>query len=597
MLICDNCHVRELTVVGRGLEPDAAIVAIDGVPCNRSPHILRLPCTIPGSTAKRTLVLRNSGCAPLPFRWAVSARARSATSCQQTSTSITVLPERGIMQPQEEVLFDIVFAPTTCCAVVCQATVEVGPGVAVAAGDPPASLRRLQLQVEGTAPLHPAAVYPRTLSTPECLEVGSTFAQSFVIRNPSPTPACFAILGASEGTVAVSQQQGTVPARSHEVIHVVASSSDVLHLQHTLRCRIKHGQEFEVSVCALFSLHLPVRLHTAGVDFGLVCRGTVATAVVRLNNPSSHNAAPWSISCSQLATQTAATVDVPVSSGVLQPQQWEAIEMRCEGVSAGLFRGHARVCSHGTAMLVPLQATVATPRVTLGAATESLELGITYLGVPVTRCLELVNDAPVPAQWQLRPTLMGSGMNVLQMLGQPDSGTLSAKTRQLVRVAVTAQQSGSCDGLLVVDVDHAEQPVVVPVTCSAQGLEVKYSIAHGAQGQDDDGHVDKPLEGGIIDFGQRIRVGDAVDLQLVLTNLTAIEAPVELFLEHFKAAEERCVESSGAVKSPEGGPGRRLLLGDEHERTAPFRARAGQDMLATRAAQARRPLCMPRPPT
>lgn len=585
MLVCDNCHTRELTVVGRGVEPDATVVAVDGTPCAHGRHTIRFPSTLPGSTCKRTLTVQNACCAPLPFKWVVSARSPAP---QETSVPVSVLPEEGVMEPHEEVLFDVMLSPTACGPILSVATLEMGPRVITGeCSGSPEALRRLQLQCEGIAPCHPAAVYPRTLRAPEVLEVGSTFAQSFFIRNPAAVEAEFTIRGAEEGPVAVSEQHGTVAAQSVRVIHVVASAAAKFELQHMLQCRIEHGLEQNVNVEATFALQLPVQLLTPGIDFGLVCRGTAASAAMQLKNPSSHNSAAWSVS-TEPAVHGAAALEAPVGSGVLQAQECGVVQLQCTGVAAGVWCASVRVSSCGVDALVPVRAVVVAPRVTLGAATEGLDLGATYVAVPVTRSLELVNGADVPARWQLRPGLLGPGAGILQVLGQPDGGTLAAGAREVVSVTVTPHDTGSVDSVLVVDVEHAETPVVVPVSCCAEGLRVDYSLARSMKAPDMDttggGGEAEPLEGGVIDFGQQIAVGDVVTVRLVLTNPTAIEAPVELELEHFKAAAEDGEELPSGGKLPGGG--RRLLLGDDHEKTAPFRAQAGRELFATRAAQA-----------
>lgn len=592
MLLCDNCHHRENTVTGRGVEPAASVLSLDGQPYNHSTGTIRFPSTMPRNCAKRTLCIQNACGAPLPFRWVINGHVQLIDSSTEASEAIRIFPEQGVFAPQEEVLFDVVFAPSCCGMCAGVANFEMDPGAAGGpGGDAGAPVRRIQLRLEGFAPIHPASVYPRVLRAPEALEVGSTFAQSFVIKNPADTAAQFSITGASEGAVAVSAQEGTVAAQSQEVIQVLASACETLDLQHTLTCHVEHGLEYAIHVCATFAVYLPAQLHTAGVDFGLVGRGSAAVATIQLHNPSLFNAAPWSVSCIAPAVHAAARVEAPVCSGTLQPQESGTAELRCTGVAAGVLHGHTRVSSHGAVMLVPFRVTVMAPHIIFGPNMDSFDLGTTYLGIPVTRHLEFINEARVGAHWRIRRSLMGTGADAVQILGQPDSGALDPGARQRIAVTVTPQYAGSVDGLLVIDVDHAEQPLIVPMSCSSESLRVEYSIAHGkVEGEDASSAAcaAEELETGVISFGDSITVGDVVTLQLILTNPTGIEAPVEVDLEHFAATDDISSTQCGDVPSngfPSNGGKPRLLLGDEHERRLPFRAQAGQDLLATRAVQ------------
>lgn len=596
MLLCDNCHHRENTVTGRGVEPDAVIVSLDGRPYNHAAGIVRFPSTMPGSCAKRTLTMRNACSAPLPFKWAISNIAPHANLSKLKSHAFKLLPEHGVMAPQEEVLFDVLFAPDCCGTLVSAANFEMEPSaVNGTCSDANAAVRRIQLRMEGFSPVHPASVYPRMLLAPEDLEVGSTFSQSFVIKNPADTPAKFRISGASDGPVAASIEQGTVAPRSQEVIRITVGTCEELELEQTLRCHIEHGFEYTVHVCAAFTRYLPVQLLTAGIDFGLVCRGTTAVGTLELRNPSLINSAPWSVSCVAPALHTVAMVEAPQKYESLQPDQSCTVELQCTGVAAGLLHGHARVCSHGAVMLMPFRARVVAPHITLGPAGDSFDLGTSYLGVPVTRCLELVNRADVEAHWRLRPRLLGSGADTVHIAGQADNGVLAARAAQVIAVTVTPQHVGCLDGLLVVDVDHAEHPVIVPVLCSSERLRVEYSVVHGElEGEAVPGAANtvQALDSGVISFGERITVGDVVTLNLTLTNPTGIEAPVVISLDHFAAAGDVTSVSQGMDASSDSLPTsgdkpcrRQLLLGDEHEHKAPFRSRIGADLMATRAVQ------------
>lgn len=593
MLLCDNCHHRENTVTGRGEEPTVRVLSLDGQPYSHAAGIIRFPSTMPKNCAKRTLCIQNTCSAPLPFRWAINSDVQLMDASTPATDSIRILPENGVIAPWEEMLFDAVFSPICCGMCAAVANFEMDPSAAGGAGEEAgAPMRRIQLRLEGFAPIHPASVYPRVLRAPEVLEVGSTSTQSFIIRNPADVAAHFSITGAAEGAVAVSAQAGTVAARSQLVVQVLASASEALDVQQTLTCHVEHGLEYAIHVCATFAVYLPAQLHTAGVDFGLVGRGSAAVATFQLRNPSLFNAAPWSVSCVAPAVRAAAVVEAPVCSGVLQPQECWTVELHCAGVAAGALQGHARVSSHSDVMLVPFRVTVMAPHIILGPTTDSFDLGTVYLGVAVTRQLELINDANVAARWKIRPSLMGTGADTVQILGLPDSGALDPGARQQITLTVTAQCVDSVNGLLVIDVDHAEQPLVVPVSCTSESLRVEYSIAHGAvEGEDTSAAActAEPLGTGVINFGDSVTVGDVVALQLILTNPTGIEASVEVGLEHFAATDNSISRTQGGDNASNGVPGNgskpRLLLGDEHEWRFPFRAQAGQDLLATRALQ------------
>ena len=106
--------------------------------------------------------------------------------------------------------------------------------------------------------------------------------------------------------------------------------------------------------------------------------------------------------------------------------------------------------------------------------TESVDLGFTYVGVPVTRTLKLTNLSNLPADFHWNPVI-GNGQEELfecfDVQFDTSKGSLSEKEEKEIVMTYTAIKPGNIDVLFACDVAGMPIPLGFNLKTISKGLQ------------------------------------------------------------------------------------------------------------------------------
>jgi hypothetical protein len=276
------------------------------------------------------------------------------------------------------------------------------------------------------------------------------------------------------------------------------------------------------------------------------------------------------------------------------------VPVRCTVHGTGCISGLLRLESNQQISFIPIYVQSVAPAVCVMGGMDVLELGTIYAGVPVKREIQLCNTARVPAKWHVRDEIFGQGCESIKVKVDPCSGEIAFGETQAVCIEVVALSPMALDSLLVFDIEHAKDPLVIAVQATAHGMSVQYSVQTCSASQTElqggeiadewtmreNARLQACLDQKLVDFGNMIAVGDTVELVMTVSNDTAIEAMVDLRVLNF-AAREHGGDARGLNSRADtgGSKSKRMLLSDQHEVMTPFRTPAGNNILRNRRAK------------
>ncbi|KAG1668832.1 hypothetical protein FOA52_004926 [Chlamydomonas sp. UWO 241] len=300
----------------------------------------------------------------------------------------------------------------------------------------------------------------------------------------------------------------------------------------------------------------------------------------------------------------------------------------------------------GSVCVIEADAVVVTPM--LEVSTPRLDLGTSYLGVVVRKKVDVKNTSLLPLEFKFRVDSPGAdGLAELKIT--PEAGRLEPGETQELRVRYKPYACGESVMLGVADVPGCTASCGFEVTSTVQGLDATYELLTPAEydtwearrrnvdagraapwGDEvrefaDMAHV--PAEARerlfsarqaaissrhlVANFGCDVPIGETRHMYLVVTNRTPMATRVATWLDTFgvddvsrlthkgtastigagtvsslgRATGSRGGSGGGSPFAPKGSKYAPIKLSDMVEKTATFRARQGNDMLATRKMQ------------
>jgi len=315
------------------------------------------------------------------------------------------------------------------------------------------------------------------------------------------------------------------------------------------------------------------------------------------------------------------------ASGVLNPGQEQRVNATLFALSDGLHRSVVKLAWAAGQACLEAFACVVTPKAVISQ--PKVDLGVTFLGVTVKHTLSIRNLSLLPVDFKFSVDSPEDDP-LADLKIKPDKGTLAPAEDLELQIRYTPRAIGKSVVLGVCDVEGAPEPTGFMMTSTIKGLDVTYDLltpdqfarfqARAAQQQagrmrrrrDDvenfqgmsnlppellsrlSSHKQASSRHFVANFGSAVPLGETRHMYLLVTNRTPIHTSVRTWLDQFGVEDVAKLtnkpritvgkgDTSGAkIRTSKYTP---IKLSDEAEHSTPFRAAAGNDMLATRRLQ------------
>ena len=613
---------------------------------------LRFGACEPGSFTRRVFTVRNNTKVPVPFEWDLP------DPDDEDARAFVVEPRSGILGDEAEVECVATFAPVTrgdvagrCRLVVDAAFPPRTPINGAAMFAKPVVVE--DFLVAGVAAPHDVVLDAHLVHFAGAMLPGRHYDREVRLTNLGTAPCAFAWAGADapprggsfheparldvadSGTFAgvngdrfperrgelgrktrdgsqilVYPAAGAVAPGETVTCVVEVTSPGAARIDRHLQCLCEDGPTLPLRVTG--DVEGPeVVIAQSAIDFGLLRRGVPGDTYVTLRNPSAVPCA-WRVEERRALNATSDVLknenenEVPeivfsASEGVLPADGEIELECTLRPTRAGAYRGVVSVFSGGRASagaVVHARADVLDPRAALDVT--RVDLGVTYVGVPVTRVLTLKNMTMLPAafRWSDAPLVVGeddgdAGDGAMRVECDVRKGELAPGGTMAVRFDFTPLcPTKTYASLVACDVAGAQLPLGFELVAQIAGLEgnVSYDVRRGSDGaltassrRDDfasravaaldarDALVlgEELGDDCRVDFGDACQVREHAVMELVVRNATAIETRVSLRVERRGVRDETARDAmakrrdaAGAGAGGRGGGGRDASLGN-----------------------------------
>ena len=536
--------MKTFTVTGNGCRVNLQLTAVDGKAVNMGlPHAI-VPTSLPfgahtpGVVRNRTIGVKNATPLEVPYHWELvdpTAR-RDARSSGKDTTVFIVSPSSGVLPINGTMTFDVSYGPR-CVEWTSLRAKLVVEDVPLGAVDPDlvraltkrkaltavADIACLGIDVSGSGKQCDVSIHPQSLRFDGSVFPGRTYTQFVRLTNHSDAPAIFewaqpvVLLGDGQGSPVV-EIKGGAPACRVELaatrgeivpggfvdLEVRFTADHVGMHQLNLPCVVKNGPPGGVILHVTGHAQGPeLRFVEAEVDFGLVGVGEEAVRTFTISNRSGVPAS-WRVceeserspfaaaqgSVGGIADDSEGVEVVPTEEcqmrfrpghGTIAANSECTVELIC---TAGRRPQRLRTCVRcdvdgGKSTYIHVRGEVQAPKVFLDVS--SVDLGHTYIGVPVQRTFRLTNLSNLPAyfNWD-EPARHGKNAETVarnwQTAFTPASGTLASKATLDVTFTFTARRPGRVDALFSCDIEGMSYPLGFGLVSMAKGLVVTYDL-------------------------------------------------------------------------------------------------------------------------
>ena len=602
VMVCDNCQVKVFTISGTGCRVGVQITSMGGLPVDLAPKDAISPDTIifdpvtPGATAVQDLSILNLTPLELNYRWDI--RGINASEFDMT-------PLHGILPLNGTVHFDVSFTPEEAIASQAEIflVIENIPPEAVDDADPngPLGFEILdedsttltardvacqKIQLRGAGKEADITILPAVNNFPGMLLPNKVYNTSIEVMNNGDAEAEIRWVGGRPSTSAKDVKKTQEPL-AFELkfdppfsvlepqescnINISFTPYSVGYYSLNLPCLVAHGPPTGIFARLTAQCTGPeVTIVDPEIDFGLVgVRGRSEMQVSFRN--LSNTEANWS-----LVEVGTSPIDVEnprqytnnnnncrilfsPSSGKIGPNETLSLSVLClAGKKPQRLRASLELkVENGKSSFCRARAEVQSPKVFLRESTESVDLGFTYVGVPVTRTLKLTNLSNLPADFHWNPVI-GNGQEELfecfDVQFDTSKGSLSEKEEKEIVMTYTAIKPGNIDVLFACDVAGMPIPLGFNLKTISKGLLVSYTLAEeesdelkpgqplGIQEED----KNPPTEGNepanvrivpTLNYGDKNQLMTRKRLRVIIRNFTAIPTSFEMNAEAYPGEE------------------------------------------------------------
>ncbi|XP_060241055.1 deleted in lung and esophageal cancer protein 1 [Meriones unguiculatus] len=564
VIVCDNCQIKELVVVGTGQLVALDVIYISGGKSEQDPgelkdltaqYFIRFEPENIRSTAKKQLVIRNATHVELPFHWQImepnlqplmpgETPSPDSIKCYpDRETAFSIIPEKGVLAAHSDQEFILSFSPyeLKCFHSVLQMVLEAVPeplssGVKNLA-DYSYSVDDvivLEIEVKGRAEPFQVLLEPYALIIPGESYVGITVKKEFKMWNNSKSPIRYMWEKISHcHIIEVEPCTGVIEPNEVGDFELNLTGGVPGPTSQDLQCEIQD------SICPVV-LHIeaafkgPVLvIDVAALQFGLLLLGKKASSSIQIRNVS-QLVAVWHLEespvCLAERQEDVSPFNIEPSSGQLQPlgecKVTITLEtLRCQSLQTVLeLQVDNRTCSY-----LPVYAEVQQPYVYL--QNSHMEFSNLYLGVPSKSSIVLINGTLLPTRFRWGK-LLGAQAVLCSVTIFPRCGLLGPSEERQLSLEFTAHTLEKLTDLaLPCHVSGMEKPLALGISGKPQGLQVTITVST----EESESTMQWPgtPEELRLDFGSKTPLRTRVTRQLILTNCSPIQTPFTLKFVYF----------------------------------------------------------------
>ncbi|XP_072179053.1 deleted in lung and esophageal cancer protein 1-like [Diadema setosum] len=409
----------------------------------------------------------------------------------------------------------------------------------------------LEVELKGLCKEYEVIIDPYAIFVPGQMLHSTAARKKFTMLNYSKFPVVFHWDSLKEShIIEVQTPEGQIPPESSVELEMTIIGGHPGRIDHTLQCRIDY-QETTIPLRVIADIKGPdVSIEAPSLDFGLVRFDQSVKKTFFITNES-QVVAKWRLreGAEFLLTdaesgQKFSEFSITPSEGELGPLQSAPIEVvftptccrRLDSVIEMNVEG-------GKTRYVGVYGVIQRPQACLLSC--SLELPEVYVGIPVTKTVQLFNQCQLPAHFVWSKPI-GRQASCCDVTFDPVEGVLGGHLQIPVTVTITAKEEGELTEVWVpCVVNGMEKPIFLDVKANVQGLRVTYATPATSRpvtspdnllGREEVSKDDQktPLA---LDFGSEVELMSTPSRVLVITNHTAIPAPFNLIVDKFAAGK------------------------------------------------------------
>ncbi|XP_069503787.1 deleted in lung and esophageal cancer protein 1 isoform X2 [Ambystoma mexicanum] len=571
-IVCDNCQVQDLTIVGFGQLLALELVSVIGGESNPGPgelvdviaeHRLRFSSLNPFSTSEKKLLIRNSTHVPLPFVWQVmkpnlqpllpgeSYDPEKISYYQDTETAFSILPSQGVLEPFQELWFVLTYAPkelknfhSVLHMIVSDIPEPPRPekqGLPLAQLEPAINdVIVLDVEVKGTTEPFNILLEPYAIIIPGVNFIGSTIRKQFKMWNNSKAPISFEWEKITDcHIIQVEPYTGNLGVNGACLLEMSFTGGRNGFTSQKLQCKIQHALEPVMLLVEATFKGPVVSINAPSLDLGLIKLGDKTLSTFQIENMS-QLPAKWrmqeSSSCLAERNEDVSQFSVHPPCGELTPLGSETVSVLFKALSCQRLQTVLELeVENGDGSYIAVTADVQNPQVCL--ISSQLVFNDIYIGIPSQATVKLFNQGLLPATYSWGE-LCGSHSIYCSASVSPSSGVLGPNEETEVCVELTAHTLDELNDLtLSCDVEGMSEALVLFLSGQAEGLQVTYSLPGSATATAMVLFSSNPHDL-LLDFGSEVALQSTVTCQLVLTNHTSISASFMLEVTYFSGSPQ-----------------------------------------------------------
>ncbi|KAL1782479.1 deleted in lung and esophageal cancer protein 1 [Sigmodon hispidus] len=573
IIVCDNCQMKELLIVGTGQLVALDLIYISGGKSEPDPgelrdltaqYFIRFEPENLQSTERKQLIIRNATHVELAFHWQImkpnlqplmpgETHSSDSIKCHpDRETAFSIHPEKGILEAHSDHEFILSFSPyeLKCFHSVLQMVLEAVPeplssGVEKL-GDYSYSVDDvivLEIEAKGSAEPFQVLLEPYALIIPGESYIGITVKKDFKMWNNSKSPIrymwgkishchiievepCTGVIEPNEVGDFELNITGGVPGPTIQDLQCEIKDSPcpvVLHIEAAFK-----GPALVIDVPAL--------------QFGLLRLGQKASHSIQIRNISQLSAV-WHLKespvCLAERNEDVSPFDIEPVSGQLHPLGESKVTITLETAHCRSLQTVLELeVENGAWSYLPVYAEVQQPYVYLqNSHVEFIDL---YLGVPSKSTIMLINGTLLPTRFHWGK-LLGAQAALFTVMISPRRGLLGPSEERQLNLEFTAHtQETLTDLVLPCHISGMEKPLALGISGKPLGLRVTITVS--VEDSDESalssrqwpGHLEKLH----LDFGSKVPLRTPVTRQLILTNCSPIQTPFTLKFEYFGSSQD-----------------------------------------------------------
>ncbi|XP_055364189.1 deleted in lung and esophageal cancer protein 1 isoform X2 [Betta splendens] len=564
-VVCDNCHVKDISVEGEGQPIAIELVSVSG---EREPptvgevhdltaeHFVSFGPSNPHSVQHKKLIVRNNVHLELPFCWQImkpnlQPRLPGETietfhiqSSLATDDIFHVRPLTGLLGPCQDHEFLVTFCPKelkdyhNVCHLVLRDVPQLPQEPSensvlqpVRTGSKVSDVIVMEIEVKGSTEPYQVLLEPYAVVIPGEIFISTTTRRQFKMWNHSKTFIFFQWerMNSCSHSIEVEPSTGKIDENECCEFDLIVTGEKAERVVTSLVCHIEHHRPIVLAVEVSFKGPV-VTPSVPSVDFGLMRLGEQTQTKLLLTNTTQLKAS-WTME-EKLAFQHDHEVThilVEPCRGELPPFASCSVDLlfkprRCQQLETEL---ELKV-ENGTGCHLSVHADVQSPQVCLLKC--QLLLSDLYVGVPARGTVTLFNQTLLPSHFTWMPQLQGKQASLCAASFDPSSGTLGPNASIEVTVNFTCHTDLEVPEVAAVcEIQGMDLPLVLGILASKpKALSVVYSLPSVSPALDSDTCATL-----VLNFGDDVVLKRAVTKQLLITNQTAVSAPFTIEAEYF----------------------------------------------------------------